>query len=156
MPNELGRTVPAFPPVVGVVPSHGWEGEARIRRARVRGDVREDLRLAGGRLLLGFVCGEGCNGPLWRPFGQVGRSSAAGANKGTSLDDPLASSARLRLEGYRPVARVGRLRSETALAANIGQEPRCPAVVAVPCAGLAPGLWNCVGPQRRALGVRQF
>ena len=50
----------------------------------------------------------------WRPFGHhVARSSAAGANKGTSL----------RLEGHRRVALAGRLRCGTGLAANIGHNP---------------------------------
>ena len=73
MPNALGREVLAFAPVVGVVPSHGCEGEARIRHARVRGDVREDLRLAGGPPLPGNA---------WRRGMQRSRRMPCGVHSG--------------------------------------------------------------------------
>ena len=45
----LGRMVHAFALVVGVALSHDCKGKVRDRWARVRGVVREDLRLPGER-----------------------------------------------------------------------------------------------------------
>ena len=80
--NELGREVSAFAPVVRVVPSHGCEAEARIRWPRVRGDVREDLRLAGGRPLLGIA---------WRRGRQRSRKMPCGVHSGATWSAPRAA-----------------------------------------------------------------
>ena len=151
VPNELGREVPAFAPV-DVVPSHGCEREARMRWARVLGGVREDLRLAGGRPFAGIVCRRGM---------QRSRRLPCGVHSGAKCAAP-----RLRAQLRRRRWMILSLQTPTfgrILPRSTGQQvserdrarcqhrskPRCQAVVALPCADLAPGLWNCVGPQRQ-------
>ena len=60
---------------------------------------------------------------LRRPFGShVGRSSAAGANEGTSLDDPLAPKA-FAWKDTAPQHEPTGFGARQGLAANIGQKP---------------------------------
>ena len=134
--NELGREVPAL--VDDVVPSHGCEARQefdgpefvetfeRISVLQVDDNFQASCAERDEKRSRRFA--------LWRPIRKP-REPLLGCGrkkKGTSLDDPLAPSARLRYQ-HR-------------------SKPRCPAVVAFVQPSLK-GLWHCVGPQRQALGV---
>ena len=136
------------------------EDEARHRRARVRGDVREDLRLAGGPPLPGNA---------WRRGMQGSRRLPCGVHWGAKW---AASWVRAQMRGCRWMilsrqasafawkdtvpqqgpAGFGARQGSLQTSVNTQMSGRgCVAVCR-----LAPGLWNCVGSQRQALGVRQL